>query len=118
MSNRANRAGSRWTARWTLRSGRAALAILFVSLLLAAPVQAEGRFENLGPSTFDVAILRPLTALQVVVGVILFIPTSALTSLPMLPFSRDVAKANVDEAFDIFVREPYERTALRPLGAW
>jgi hypothetical protein len=32
--------------------------------------------------------------------------------------SSTTAKTNFDDAFDVFVREPYERAIPRPLGAW
>lgn len=129
MSNRTDRMISRRGILSTLRVRRTALALLAACALLAAPVQAEDRFENLGPLTFDVLVLRPLTAIQVAVGTILLVPTAVTTAFPtaflsgfgLYPYgviNPDTARGNVDEAFDIFVREPYERAVLRPLGAW
>ena len=119
----------RWTCDWALRSRRAALAVLAALCLLAAPAQAEDRFEDLGPKTFDVAVLRPLTLLQVAAGAVLFVPAGGLSAmfgwLTMAPYSNFdfdqahiTAKSNFDDAFDVFVREPYERAIVRPLGAW
>lgn len=124
-----DRTNSRRTCGWTLRSGRAALAALAALCLLAAPAQAEDRFEDLGPNSFDVLVLRPFTLLQVGVGAILFLPTAALTAglgyvvtVPYTGFdfaqAGVTAKGNFDEAVDVFVREPYERAVTRPLGAW
>jgi hypothetical protein len=124
-----DRTNSRWTSGRALRSRRAALAALAALCLLAAPVQAEGRFDELGPNTFDVVVLRPLTLLQVATGAALFVPAGGLSAmfgyLTMAPYSsfdfgqaQVTAKSNFDDAFDVFVREPYERAIPRPLGAW
>ena len=117
-----DRTNSRWTSGRTLRSRRAALAALTALCLLAAPAQAEGRFDELGPNTFDVAVLRPLTLLQVAAGFALFLPAGALSaSLGYLISPSDsatTAKSNFDDAWDVFVLEPAERAFVRPLGAW
>ena len=117
-----DRMNSRWTSGRRLRSRRAVLAALTALCLLAAPAQAEGRFDEIGPNTFDVAVLRPLTLLQVAAGFALFLPTGALSaSLGYLispTGSATTAKSNFDDAWDVFVREPYERAIVRPLGAW
>jgi hypothetical protein len=119
MSDRTN---SRWTSGRALRCRRAALAALAALCLLAAPAQAEDRFEDLGPKTFDVLVLRPLTLLQVAAGAALFVPAGGLSAmfgyLISPSSSSTTAKTNFDDAFDVFVREPYERAIPRPLGAW
>jgi len=124
-----NRTNSRWTSGRALRCRRAALAALAALCLLAAPAQAEDRFEDLGPKTFDVLVLRPLTLIQVATGLVFLVPAGALSGmfghLTMLFHSgfdteqaRITGKGNVDDAFDVFIREPYERAIPRPLGAW
>ena len=120
MFDRANSSG--WISGRTLRSRRAALAALTALCLLAAPAQAQGRADDIGPNIFDVAVLRPLTLLQVAAGFALFLPAGALSaSLGYLISPSDsatTAKSNFDEAWDVFVLEPYERAIIRPLGAW
>jgi hypothetical protein len=117
-----DRRHSRWTSGRTLGSRRAALAALAALCLLAAPAQAEDRFEDLGPKTFDAAVLRPLTLIQVAAGFVLFLPAGALSAslgyLASPSASATTAKTNFDDAWDVFVREPYERAIPRPLGAW
>jgi len=117
-----DRTDSRWTSSWTLRSRRAALAALTALCLLAAPAQAEGDFDELGPNVFDVAVLRPLTLLQVVAGFALFLPAGGLSAslgyLVSPDSSATTAETNFDDAWDVFVLEPYERAITRPLGAW
>ena len=120
---------SRWTSGRTLRGRRAALVALTALCLLAAPAQAEGGFSEYGQNTFDVAVLRTLTLLQVAVGGVLFVPAGGLSAmfgyLVMAPYSgfdfeqaQITAKSNFDDALDVFVLEPYERAITRPLGAW
>ena len=110
------------TSGRALRDLRAPLAVLAAVCLLAAPAQAEGRFDEVGPKTFDVALLRPLTLLQVAAGFALFVPAGALSaSLGYLISPSDsatVAKSNFGEAWDVFVQEPYDRAIVRPIGAW
>jgi hypothetical protein len=117
-----DRTNSRWTSGRTLRNRRAALAALAAVCLLVAPAQAEDRFEDLGPKTFDVAVLRPLILLQVAAGFALFLPAGALSASLGYVVAPDnsatTAKTNFDDSWDIFVREPYERAIPRPLGAW
>lgn len=59
-----------------------------------------------GSIVFDVSVLRPLGAIQTVVGTALFAVAGPL-SLP---------GKGVGEAWDVFVRVPYEDTFERPLG--
>lgn len=109
MPQRATRIGSP-------RSRRLLLTALAAIFLLAAPAQAA---SNAGPATFDAVILRPLNFLQMVTGAVLFIPVALFTSIvPACTGNVDEGKANVDEAFDIFVGEPVERTFLLPLGSF
>jgi len=72
--------------------------------------------------TFDAVVLRPLTLLQVAAGFALFLPAAALSaSLAYLispSSSAATAQTNFDDAWDVFVLEPYERAIPRPLGAW
>jgi hypothetical protein len=98
------------------------LAALAAICLLAAPARVDARPANPWPTVFDVGWLRPLTFLQLAAGAVLFVPAGGLSAslgyLSSPTSSATMAKNNFDEAFDIFVREPYERTFLRPLGAW
>ena len=104
------------------RSCRTALAATAALCLLAAPAQAEGFTDDFGPNLFDVAVLRPLTLLQVATGFALFIPAGSLSASLGYLISPDssstVAKTNFGDAWDVFVLEPYERAITRPLGAW
>jgi hypothetical protein len=77
--------------------------------LLAAPAQAEGFTDDFGPNLFDVAVLRPLTLLQL---------SASFGYLISPGSSSTVAKTNFGDAWDVFVLEPYERAIVRPLGAW
>ena len=109
MPQRATRTGSP-------RSRRLVLTALAAIFLLAAPAQAA---SNAGPATFDAVILRPLNFLQMVTGAVLFLPVSFLTSIvPICTGNSDEGKTNFDEAFDVFVYEPAERTFLLPLGSF
>jgi len=88
---------------------------LLVALLLAAPAGAAGFW----PKVFDVCILRTTGVLQTGVGAIFFLPTALVTGVTPAMFGRpEEGKANVDEAWDVFVYDPYERAILRPLGAF
>ncbi len=124
-----DRTNSRRLSDRTLRSRRAALAALAAICLLAAPAQAEGRFDDFGPNAFDALVLRPLTLFQVAAGLVLFVPAGSLSAslgyLVAAPHSgfdwgqaNTTAKTNFDDSWDVFVREPYERAIVRPLGAW
>ena len=59
-----------------------------------------------GSIVFDVGVLRPLGAIQTFVGTALFAVAGPL-SLP---------GKGIGEAWDVFVRVPYEDTFERPLG--
>lgn len=59
-----------------------------------------------GAIVFDVAVLRPLGAIQTGVGTALFSVAGPL-SMP---------GKGVGEAWDVFVQVPYEDTFQRPLG--
>ena len=113
---------SRRPCDWALRSRRAALTVLAALCLVAAPAQAEDRFEDLGPKTFDAVVLRPLTLLQVAAGFALFLPAGTLSAslgyLMSPSSSAATAKTNFGDSWDVFVLEPYERAIPRPLGAW
>jgi len=117
-----DRTNSRRTSGRTLRSRWVPLAALTALCLLAAPAQAEGRFDDFGDKAFDAVVLRPLTLLQVAAGAALFVPAGGLSaSLGYLispSSSATTAETNFDDAWDVFVLEPYERAITRPLGAW
>jgi len=93
---------------------------LAASLLLAAPAQAQSGGGMRAVAYMFEVIVRPLTALQLVAGGVLFIP-AAMLSYPgpvIATRSWSEGKTTVAEAWDIFVTEPYERTFERPLGAF
>jgi hypothetical protein len=82
---------------------------------MAAPAAADGWW----PKTFDAIVLRPTGVLQTGIGALFFLPTSLFCGLTPAIFGRQQeAKANVDEAWDVLVYDPYERAILRPLGAF
>jgi hypothetical protein len=88
---------------------------LLAALLLAAPATAKDWW----PKTFDAIVLRPTGVLQIGVGALFFLPASLFCGItPAISGRADEARANVDEAWDVFVYDPYERTILRPLGAF
>ncbi|NRA07052.1 MAG: hypothetical protein HRU02_02775 [Myxococcales bacterium] len=60
-----------------------------------------------GAIVFDVGVLRPLGAIQTGVGTVLFAVAGPL-ALP--------SDGGAGEAWDVFVRVPYEDTFQRPLG--
>jgi hypothetical protein len=97
------------------RSARIALVALLAAVLLAGPAGADG----LWPKVFDVCVLRTTGVLQTGVGALFFLPTAFFTGAIPAIFARpEEGKANVDEAWDVFVYDPYERAILRPLGAF
>jgi hypothetical protein len=82
---------------------------LLVVLAAGAPAKAEGFLDQLdhrGGQAFDLIVVRPLSALRVVVGFGLFIPAGL--------FAGDAETTN--EAWDIFVAEPFDATFKKPLG--
>jgi hypothetical protein len=58
--------------------------------------------------TFDAVALRPLGFLSVLVGSAAFVPVAIVCA----PGGREA----IDDALDLFVREPYRHTFQRPLG--
>jgi hypothetical protein len=78
----------------------------------AEPVPVESHWYDGPVHTADVAadlvVIRPLAAVTLVVGAVLFVPAAIMTA----PNGRD----GVKDAYDRFVREPGEYVYSRPLG--
>ena len=89
---------------------RRVAALVLVFVLCAAPAAAQEAGEGGGPSTgaivFDIMVLRPLGALQTLVGLALFAVAGPL-SMP---------SGSADEAWDVFVSIPYDEAFTRRLG--
>lgn len=98
------------------RRARIALIAVLAALLVAAPAAAG---SNWWPKTFDAIVLRPTGVLQTGIGALFFLPTSLFCGITPTIFGRpQEGKANIDEAWDVLVYDPYERAILRPLGAF
>ncbi len=79
-----------------------------------APSYAEdAKDTNIFAKAFDAAILRPLSAVRLAVGITALIPTAVLFTL-RLPFDPDTSVYS--EAADILVVEPAHYLFRRPLG--
>jgi hypothetical protein len=88
---------------------RGAIPCLIAALLLASPAPARAAdAATIGDNAFDVVVLRPLGAIGLLVGSILFVPTVLLTA----PSGRD----GIDEATEIFITPQWDAVATRPLG--
>lgn len=90
-----------------------ATAALAAGLLLPGAVHAEKSRWYDGPVraldvTVDVVVVRPLAALTLACGAILFVPAALLSA----PSGRDV----IEEAWERFVTTPGEQVWERPLG--
>lgn len=106
----------------SLRSGLAPAALLVAALLLSSPVHGEetaaepasdapGIVDHLVSGLevgFDLAILRPLSALHLAVGGGLFVPAATLSF-----FAEPDALSQTRE---VFIDTPWENLARRRLG--
>jgi hypothetical protein len=74
---------------------------------LAAGLDRTAKFApRFGEATFDVLVLRPMSAVALVVGSVFFVASVPL----VLPFE------GVQPSWSTFVYAPYEYTVLRSLG--
>jgi hypothetical protein len=91
---------------------RRLISVCLVLVLLAAPAAAlddDGGSRSgptVGEVVFDVAVLRTLGFVQMVVGAAFFVVAGPL-SYP---------SGSMQEAFDVFVQVPYDETFTRKLG--
>jgi hypothetical protein len=83
------------------------------AMLALAPTPSFAEEANIFAKAFDVAILRPLGGIRLVVGMTALIPTGVLYSL-MLPFNSDTSRFS--EAAEILVVDPANYVFRRPLG--
>ena len=88
-----------------------ALCGIVATSVFATPALAQTGEDASTPASvaavvFDVTVLRPLGAFQSIVGVVLFTAVA--------PFAWP--GGGFDEAFDLFIRAPYEDNITRPLG--
>ena len=101
-----------------MRHPLASLAIIVILGFSTAAHSDEAAISgdpgDLGPSaarkTFDLLVLRPADAFSVVFGGILLVP-AALASAPG-------GTESIDNAYDVFLRTPWENLTQRPLGLW
>lgn len=89
---------------------RAAIVLLAMSLaiLSLSPDGAKAQSTTTSDRIFDAVVMRPLGALSVIGGSVLFIP-AAIVAVPS-------GKDGIDEAWEIFVDAQVESTFRRPLG--
>ena len=93
------------------RAGARGVLTLLATLmaLLAAPAQAAGRSDapasDVGRNAFDLAVLRPLQLVQVVVHAAVFVPIYPIS----LPFGGG------EGVLDLCITKPMERFT-RPIG--
>ena len=91
---------------------RRVAALVLVFVLCAAPAVAQeageggGGGASTGAIVFDIMVLRPLGALQTLVGLAMFAVAGPL-SMP---------GGSADEAWDVFVSIPYDEAFTRRLG--
>ena len=91
--------------------GRLCLSVFLIVTLVSAPVFAQDD-EDERPGApavdviFDVFVLRSLGAVQTAVGLGFFAIAGPLAA----------PSGSAGEAWDVFVRTPYEETFTRPLG--
>ncbi len=71
-----------------------------------ARVESEVDWYQVGATTFDAAVLRPLGALSTLGGFVFFV-----ASVPFVAPS-----GRIETAWDIFVYGSYDDTFVRPLG--
>ena len=83
------------------------------ALVAIAPATSYAEDANIFAKAFDAAILRPLSAVRLAVGITALFPTAVLFTLK-LPFDRDTSVYS--EAADILVVEPANYLFRRPLG--
>ena len=84
----------------------ATVAVLALALIVT-PAAAEPRSATENVRTaYDAVVLRPLGLVQVVVGVVFFVPAFPIAAL----FGAG------DDAFRICIEQPVDRTFRRPLG--
>ena len=101
-----------------MRHPLASLAILlilgFSTAAHSEEVAISGDPVDLGPGaarkTFDLLVLRPTEAISVVFGGILLLP-AVLASAPG-------GTEGIDNAYDLFLRTPWENLTRRPVGIW
>jgi hypothetical protein len=79
-------------------------ALLAALALLAAPASSQA--ADLGPTIYDVMVVRPLAAVHTLAGALLFLPM-ALQAMP---------GGTAGEAFNTFVLAPANDLYNRPLG--
>lgn len=86
------------------------LSLALILIFSAAPVLCDDSAE--GPSNldraFDAVVLRPLGALSVVAGAGMLVPAVLLGA----PGGSEV----IDDAYDVFLRTPWENLVDAPLG--
>lgn len=99
----------------------AALALMISSFpaLAASETDAEGQapavegatdFDRRFDQGFDIVVLRPLSAIVLVMGAALLVPAAILSAAG--------GSEGLDNAYDILVKTPWQDLADRPLGEW
>lgn len=83
------------------------------ALIAVAPTPSFAEDVSIGDKIFDAAILRPLGAVKLAVGMVALIPASVLYTFRM-PFDSDSGVYR--EAADLLVVEPANYLFRRPLG--
>ena len=93
-------------SKWTRRAAAAALGLALLPLFLPASARAAEEPAEVAASVFDVALLRPLSAMSTVAGLAPF----AISA----PFLAPTGRLGV--SWDLFVAAPYDYTVHRELG--
>ncbi len=88
------------------RPGRARRlsALLAAAALLAVPTTSQA--ADIGPTIYDILIVRPLSVAHTVAGALMFIP-AAIQAAP---------GGTVGEAYNTFILAPANELVNRPLG--
>jgi hypothetical protein len=73
-----------------------------------APRSPGERFYDAGKVAYDLALLRPVSAVRTVVGSVAF--------LPMALFALPGGRENIHQAYEVLIGCPFELTFQRPLG--
>jgi hypothetical protein len=103
--------------RQRTRPAHIAASLAAMSILVASPAFAadsasfsweDSRAQDVTAKTLDVLIVRPLAAIRVIFGALIFVPTF-LISLPM-------GQEGFDGAYEILIDDPIEYAFLRDIG--
>lgn len=84
------------------------------ALVAIAPTASFAEVRNPLPVVFDIAVLRPLGAVRLVVGLVAMVPATILYTLLRMPFDSDPGIYR--EAAELLLIDPANYVFRRPLG--